>query len=149
MFEDLDINGDGRLSLHEYKLSAMKEPLIVDFLEQFLAEHDLSTQPSPPSRPASIRSFRANSPNRLSQRSSFRLSQVDLLETAHAHAQQGLDTVLAKVDSSSGSATGSRSRSNSSTSGPKIVSPFDAPLGNRHRLSRGISHSSLHAVIQP
>ncbi|RUP48232.1 hypothetical protein BC936DRAFT_144811 [Jimgerdemannia flammicorona] len=72
MFEDLDINGDGRLSLHEYKLSAMKEPLIVDFLEQFLAEHDLSTQPSPPSRPASIRSFRAGSPNRARHRPRWR-----------------------------------------------------------------------------
>ncbi|KAH8553971.1 hypothetical protein BGW37DRAFT_512076 [Umbelopsis sp. PMI_123] len=59
MFEDVDVNGDGKLSLHEYKLSAMKEPLIVDFLEQFLANHHLSQQPRPPSRPAPSRS---NSP---------------------------------------------------------------------------------------
>ncbi|KAJ3242947.1 hypothetical protein HDU78_001017 [Chytriomyces hyalinus] len=36
IFSDLDINGDGSLSLHEYKLMALKEPLIIDFLEQFL-----------------------------------------------------------------------------------------------------------------
>ncbi|KAI8849193.1 hypothetical protein BC829DRAFT_362067 [Chytridium lagenaria] len=36
VFDDLDINGDGSLSLHEYKLMALKEPLIIDFLEQFL-----------------------------------------------------------------------------------------------------------------
>jgi len=151
MFDDLDINGDGRLSLHEYKLSAMKEPLIVDFLEQFLAEHDLSTHPSPPSRPASIRSFRAGSPNRLSQRSSFRLSQVDLLETLHAHAQQGLDTALANAEALNGSPNSPRevrSRSNSSTGSPKAASPLDNPFGNRHRLSR-VSHNSLHALMQP
>ncbi|KAJ3355459.1 hypothetical protein HDU83_003437 [Entophlyctis luteolus] len=36
IFADLDINGDGSLSMAEYKLMALKEPLIVDFLEQFL-----------------------------------------------------------------------------------------------------------------
>lgn len=36
VFLDLDINGDGSLSLTEFKLMALKEPLIVDFLEQFL-----------------------------------------------------------------------------------------------------------------
>ncbi|KNE63979.1 hypothetical protein, variant [Allomyces macrogynus ATCC 38327] len=42
-FEDLDVNGDGQLSLTEYKLQAMKEPLIVDFLQQFLADPDPRT----------------------------------------------------------------------------------------------------------
>ncbi|KAI9349499.1 hypothetical protein DFJ73DRAFT_833850 [Zopfochytrium polystomum] len=36
VYEDLDINGDGSLSLREYKLMALKEPMIMDFLEQFL-----------------------------------------------------------------------------------------------------------------
>ncbi|KAJ1547571.1 hypothetical protein HK405_005499 [Cladochytrium tenue] len=36
VYDDLDINGDGSLSLREYKLMALKEPLIMDFLEQFL-----------------------------------------------------------------------------------------------------------------
>ncbi|KAI9207657.1 uncharacterized protein BJ171DRAFT_278971 [Polychytrium aggregatum] len=36
LFNDLDINNDGSLSLTEFKLMALKEPMIVDFLEQFL-----------------------------------------------------------------------------------------------------------------
>ncbi|KAJ3414244.1 hypothetical protein HDV05_006861 [Chytridiales sp. JEL 0842] len=36
IYDDLDINGDGSLSLQEYKLMALKEPMIIDFLEQFL-----------------------------------------------------------------------------------------------------------------
>ncbi|KAJ3327046.1 hypothetical protein HDU76_012416, partial [Blyttiomyces sp. JEL0837] len=36
IYDDLDINGDGSLSLTEYKLMALKEPMIIDFLEQFL-----------------------------------------------------------------------------------------------------------------
>ncbi|KAI8362903.1 hypothetical protein B0O80DRAFT_371482, partial [Mortierella sp. GBAus27b] len=38
IFDDLDVNNDGKLSLEEYKLNSMKEPLIVDFLSQFLAD---------------------------------------------------------------------------------------------------------------
>ncbi|KAG0261302.1 hypothetical protein BG011_001128 [Mortierella polycephala] len=57
IFDDLDVNNDGRLSLEEYKLNSMKEPLIIDFLSQFLAEQTdsgansmcstLSVPPSP------------------------------------------------------------------------------------------------------
>ncbi|KAJ3044033.1 hypothetical protein HK097_001608, partial [Rhizophlyctis rosea] len=36
IFEDLDINGDGSLSIHEYKLMALKEPMMIDFIDQFL-----------------------------------------------------------------------------------------------------------------
>ncbi|KAI9216101.1 hypothetical protein BC828DRAFT_394235 [Blastocladiella britannica] len=46
IFDDLDVNGDGQLSLTEYKLQAMKEPIIVDFLQQFLAD---PSQPVPSS----------------------------------------------------------------------------------------------------
>ncbi|OZJ04738.1 hypothetical protein BZG36_01803 [Bifiguratus adelaidae] len=121
MFEDLDVDGDGKLDLHEYKLSAMKEPLIVDFLEQFLAEHQLSRQPSPPSRPESrgVSSYASygslvlpsnttaspnpNSPNnspvlnshqRLRSQSSslsLKLSQLDLIEAARSHKNAQLD----------------------------------------------------------
>lgn len=38
LFEDLDVNGDGQLSLDEYKLSALKEPMVINFLEQFLVD---------------------------------------------------------------------------------------------------------------
>ncbi|KAI8916395.1 hypothetical protein EDD86DRAFT_198426 [Gorgonomyces haynaldii] len=36
IFEDLDINGDGSLSVTEFKLMAIKEPMMVDFVEEFL-----------------------------------------------------------------------------------------------------------------
>ncbi|KAF9995951.1 hypothetical protein BGZ65_008440, partial [Modicella reniformis] len=61
IFDDLDVNNDGKLSLEEYKLNSMKEPLIIDFLSQFLADQTdssansicsaLSVPPSP--RPGS------------------------------------------------------------------------------------------------
>ncbi|KAF9435046.1 hypothetical protein BGZ76_006988 [Entomortierella beljakovae] len=57
IFDDLDVDNDGKLSLEEYKLNSMKEPLIVDFLGQFLADQTdssansicsaLSVPPSP------------------------------------------------------------------------------------------------------
>ncbi|KAL3901313.1 MAG: hypothetical protein SGCHY_000692 [Lobulomycetales sp.] len=36
IFDDLDINGDSSLSITEYKLMALKEPIMIDILEQFL-----------------------------------------------------------------------------------------------------------------
>ncbi|KAJ3387061.1 hypothetical protein HDU92_002152 [Lobulomyces angularis] len=36
IFNDLDINGDQSLSISEYKLMALKEPIMIDILEQFL-----------------------------------------------------------------------------------------------------------------
>ncbi|KAF9975842.1 hypothetical protein BGZ73_000337 [Actinomortierella ambigua] len=57
IFDDLDVNGDGKLSLEEYKLNSMKEPMIIDFLGQFLSDQTdsgansicsaLSVPPSP------------------------------------------------------------------------------------------------------
>ncbi|KAI8351206.1 hypothetical protein EDC96DRAFT_518878 [Choanephora cucurbitarum] len=86
LFKDFDVNNDGRLSFDEYKLSAMREPLIVDFLEQFLAEHHLSNYPRAPSRAASIRSHVSGkrSPSS-SSKLSVRLSQAELLEYSHQH----------------------------------------------------------------
>lgn len=79
-------------SFEEYKLSAMKEPLIVDFLEQFLAEHHISNFPRAPSRAASIRSYISNTNNgnrspSSASKLSVRLSQAELLEYSH-HQQQ-------------------------------------------------------------
>ncbi|TPX33521.1 hypothetical protein SmJEL517_g03606 [Synchytrium microbalum] len=42
LFEDLDINGDGSLSMTEFKLMALKEPMITDFVSQFLISKDPS-----------------------------------------------------------------------------------------------------------
>ncbi|KAF9116863.1 hypothetical protein BGX27_009744 [Mortierella sp. AM989] len=46
IFDDLDVDNDGKLSLEEYKLNSMKEPLIVDFLGQFLADQTDSSSNS-------------------------------------------------------------------------------------------------------
>lgn len=73
----------------------MKEPLIVDFLEQFLAEHHISTKPRVSSRAASIGSYISTSNDNRSpsssSRVSVRLSQAELLEYSH-HQQQRLTT---------------------------------------------------------
>ncbi|KAI9254020.1 hypothetical protein BY458DRAFT_521523 [Sporodiniella umbellata] len=45
LFKDFDVDNDERLSFEEYKLSAMKEPLMIDFLEEFLDEHHITTSP--------------------------------------------------------------------------------------------------------
>lgn len=39
IFDDLDVNGDGELDYEEYRLSALKEPMVTDFLDQFLNEN--------------------------------------------------------------------------------------------------------------
>jgi len=38
LFEDLDVDGNEQLELTEFKLGALKEPIIVDFLEIFLKD---------------------------------------------------------------------------------------------------------------
>ncbi|KAI8384381.1 uncharacterized protein BYT42DRAFT_562303 [Radiomyces spectabilis] len=144
MFEDLDVDGDGRLSFEEYKLSAMKEPLVVDFLEQFLAEHNLSSNPPMPSRPASVRSYRSNrslTPNNRSpgspsspsnqSRLSVRLSQAELLE--YSHQQQRLNSVPTSPTTSSHS--------------PKSNPSPPSPIMKQHGLSRPTSMASLDAAL--
>ncbi|KAF7732012.1 hypothetical protein EC973_007117 [Apophysomyces ossiformis] len=148
MFEDLDVDGDGKLSFSEYKLSAMKEPLIIDFLEHFLDEHDLSKQPRPPSRPPSVRSYRSNhslAPNRRipgspsQHRLSLRLSQAELLEYSHQQQQQRLS-----VCSTSASSLHSLKTPN----GGVPSSPgYNHPIQGSHRLSRGTSMASIDAAI--
>ncbi|KAL1915918.1 uncharacterized protein VTP21DRAFT_6306 [Calcarisporiella thermophila] len=41
LFEDVDLNGDGRLTLEEFKLSAMKEPLVIDYLTGRIITYNL------------------------------------------------------------------------------------------------------------
>ncbi|KAJ2958409.1 hypothetical protein NQZ79_g6017 [Umbelopsis isabellina] len=151
MFEDVDVNGDGKLSLHEYKLSAMKEPLIVDFLEQFLANHHLSQQPRPPSRPASIRSIHSvrspGSPS--SQRLSVRLSQAELLDYTHQHQKLNSVNNTPSHSPRSSNAPSSPSRSNSPVTS---ISGTTNNVSNNNkrsseRLSRGVSHGSLDAAL--
>lgn len=128
MFKDFDVDNDGRLSFEEYKLSAMKEPLIVDFLEQFLAEHHISKHPRAPSRAASIQSHisttNGNRSPSSSSRLSVRLSQAELLEYSH-HQQHRLNN-------------------NNSPSSPIITNTImSEPKG----LSRPTSMTSLDAAL--
>nr|KAJ3420979.1 DnaJ sub C member 7 [Polyrhizophydium stewartii] len=44
IFQDLDINGDGSLSVTEFKLMALKEPMMIDFVEQFLRVPEKRTE---------------------------------------------------------------------------------------------------------
>jgi hypothetical protein len=105
----------------------MKEPLIVDFLEQFLAEHHISVHPRAPSRAASIRSHMSTNGNKSpssSSRLSVRLSQAELLEYSH-HQQHRLNN-------------------NSSPSSP-ISSQHEQPPSKG--LSRPTSMTSLDAAL--
>ncbi|KAI8342794.1 hypothetical protein BC941DRAFT_413858 [Chlamydoabsidia padenii] len=130
MFDDLDVDDDGRLTFEEYKLSVMKEPLVVDFLEQFLAEHHISQT----SRTSSVSSSSSSHPQRLSltssntihssPRLSIKVSQAELLEYGQ---QQHSPT------SSPTTSLGSRNNNNSSP--------------RQHRLSRPTSMTSLDAAV--
>ncbi|ORZ22380.1 hypothetical protein BCR42DRAFT_406072 [Absidia repens] len=160
MFDDLDVDGDGRLSFEEYKLSVMKEPLIVDFLEQFLAEHHISQHPGRvSSRPESVSSYRSGksmshlphnnnrssynglipsssntSPIHSSSRLSIRVSQAELLEYGHQNVPNHSPTTPGSPT------TNISSRSNTNGSPPM------APR-SPHHLSRPTSMTSLDAAI--
>ncbi|KAL0146016.1 hypothetical protein V8B55DRAFT_1467316 [Mucor lusitanicus] len=69
MFRDFDVDNDGRLSFEEYKLSAMKEPLIHLFRSYISNTNNGNRSPSSASK------------------LSVRLSQAELLEYSH-HQQQ-------------------------------------------------------------
>ncbi|KAG0174569.1 hypothetical protein DFQ28_005724 [Apophysomyces sp. BC1034] len=154
MFEDLDVDGDGKLSFNEYKLSAMKEPLIIDFLEHFLDEHDLSKQPRPPSRPPSIRSYRSNRsltpirkvPGSPSQhRLSLRLSQAELLEYSHQQQRLSVCSTSASSHHSPKSSTIGVPPSPVRSNSQGIV--YTQRIQSSHRLSRGTSMASIDAAI--
>ncbi|KAI9480587.1 MAG: hypothetical protein EXX96DRAFT_607427 [Benjaminiella poitrasii] len=130
MFEDFDVDCDGKLSFEEYKLSAMKEPLIADFVERFLDLHNLSNNPKP-SRPTSVRSRQSSRSINVAQqqqnRLSYRLSQAELLDYSHQQQQQKLNSLSSSSNSSS----------------PSIKKRPNLP----HRLSRGTSMTSLDAAM--
>ncbi|CAO3592858.1 unnamed protein product [Absidia cylindrospora] len=163
MFDDLDVDGDGRLTFEEYKLSVMKEPLVVDFLEQFLAEHNISQHPRIPSRPASVSSYRSgrsvthphsklslsglppsSSPIHSSSRLSVRVSQAELLDYGHHSLSSHSPTSL----STPGSPTASVNLRNNHSG--TYSNPNGSPsIGPRspHHLSRPTSMTSLDAAV--
>jgi hypothetical protein len=137
----------------------MKEPLIVDFLERFLAEHNISQHPSIPSRPASVSSYRSGrslthphhsklslsglppstSPIHSASRLSVRVSQAELLEYGHhSHSPTSLSTA--------GSPTTSVSLKNNNNNNNYNSSPSIGPR-SPHHLSRPTSMTSLDAAI--
>lgn len=63
----------------------MKEPLVVDFLEEFLSQHNISRKSDVPS-PNSIRSRTSSPPT--SPSSIHRLSQAELLDYSHQQQQK-------------------------------------------------------------
>ncbi|TPX34946.1 hypothetical protein SeMB42_g07251 [Synchytrium endobioticum] len=73
LFEDLDINGDGSLSLTEFKLMALKEPMITDFVSQFLQkspgedDYEYPSVHSESTYTSGSSSGPTSSPNRLKQ----------------------------------------------------------------------------------
>lgn len=151
MFQDFDLDGDGKLSFNEYKLSAIKEPLVADFIEGFLDQHNLSQKPKILSRPASVASEKSlKASNKSQHRLSVKLSQAELLD--YSHQQQVLNLSesttptysprnslylqpLTPVESPDGS--------NSESATP----PMNSPTTKRHRLSRGTSMASLDAAM--
>ncbi|KAI7864512.1 hypothetical protein BDF14DRAFT_1934307 [Spinellus fusiger] len=159
MFEDFDVDGDGKITFEEYKLSTMKEPLAVDFIERFLAEHNLSQQQHQRilSRSGSLNSHKStrstagmghacvpgtSSPplTSVSPRLSIRISQAELLEYSY-HQQQRLN--------SSGPTSPSSSATSGSASYGRSNSPGNptSPRSNSARLSRGTSMTSLDAAL--
>ncbi|KAI8339887.1 hypothetical protein BC941DRAFT_418831 [Chlamydoabsidia padenii] len=153
MFDDLDVDGDGKLTFEEYKLSVMKEPLIVDFLERFLAEHNISQHPRVPSRPASVSSYRSgrslshphhsklsssglppsSSPIHSASRLSVRVSQAELLDYGHHHHSP---------TSGSSPTSSPKYNNHNNNNGSPSIGPRSP-----HHLSRPTSMTSLDAAL--
>ncbi|KAK4518735.1 phosphatidylcholine and lysophosphatidylcholine phospholipase [Mucor velutinosus] len=171
MFEDFDVDCDGKLSFDEYKLSAMKEPLIADFLERFLDQHNLSNNPSPTSRPTSVRSRQSsrslnnntNNANTQQNRLSFRLSQAELLDYSHQQQKLALSdspnmtpssatpsprtSVYLPLTSATTAALTPKSNSPVSSSSTSSNTTTQTRPNLPNRLSRGPSMASLDAAM--
>ncbi|KAI8048924.1 uncharacterized protein B0P05DRAFT_564019 [Gilbertella persicaria] len=142
MFEDFDVDCDGKLSFEEYKLSTIKEPLIADFFERFLVIHNLSSNPSPVSRPVSLRSKQSFwSLNNCSQ-NHFRLSQAELLDYSHQQQQQQIMTSSDDTPHTLGKKPSTHQLISSNSS------QHQQPASSlQQRLSRGPSMVSLDAAL--
>lgn len=138
----------------------MKEPLIVDFLEQFLHEHHLAQYSNIPSRPESVNSYRSSrsltNHNRISHfgfpthssssRLSVRVSQAELLEYG-IHSLQSLSSGHQSSGSSPSSPTSSTIPLKSTThSNASNGSPVLTPRSHHH-LSRPTSMTSLDVAL--
>ncbi|KAI8640847.1 hypothetical protein BD408DRAFT_227554 [Parasitella parasitica] len=161
MFEDFD-------SFDEYKLSAMKEPLIADFVGRFLDQHNLSNKASPVSRPTSVKSRQSSrsvnntsNPPTQQNRLSYRLSQAELLDYSHQQQKKSISdtatsnsttpspraSVCLPLTSTTSPASGLSSKSNSPVSSSSSNTASSARPNLTHRLSRGTSMASLDAAM--
>ncbi|KAI8378716.1 hypothetical protein EDC96DRAFT_492928 [Choanephora cucurbitarum] len=141
MFEDFDVDCDGKLSFEEYKLSTIKEPLIADFFERFLVMHNLSTNPSPISRPISLRSKQSTWSLNNSSQTHFRLSQAELLDYSHQHQQHQLSEDAPSIHSIRKKPSTNLLASATNSPQPSSISSL------QQRLSRGPSMVSLDAAL--
>lgn len=152
----------------------MKEPLVADFIERFLDQHNLSDKPKVPSRPTSVRSRSTSRSPNPQHRLSFRLSQAELLD--YSHQQQILNNSTLNPDSNTATTTPTNqsprnsihspltlvgSRVEGSTTPPPIpatgmntptstAAAVSAMIGRPdlpHRVSRGGTMASLDAAV--
>lgn len=126
----------------------MKEPLIADFLERFLDQHNVSSKSRPLSRTGSIRSSRRSSPvMNPQQRLSLRLTQAELLD--FSHQQQLINNNL--TDSNSPRSLEPVSQTSSHTSPPSSQNSLASSSHGRpslpQRLSQGPGMTSLDAAM--
>ncbi|KAI8077031.1 hypothetical protein BDF21DRAFT_421897 [Thamnidium elegans] len=151
MFKDFDVDGDGRLSFEEYKLSAMKEPLIADFLERFLDQHNITNNKRPLSRASSVRSRKSSPVINPQHRLSLRLTQAELLD--FSHQQQLLNNNLSETSPRSSeylSFTPVSAETGNDTTPPSPQSSASSSNGRSslpHWVSRGPSMASLDAAM--
>jgi hypothetical protein len=107
------------------------EPLIVDFLEQFLVDHQISNYPRAPSRAPSVASHLSGVHNKSpvsSSRLSIRLSQAELLE--YSHQQQKLSA----PSSPTGHSRHSLSRPTSMTSIDVCLTSLESQSEQIHKI---------------
>ncbi|GAA5802394.1 hypothetical protein HPULCUR_007859 [Helicostylum pulchrum] len=136
------------MSFEEYKLSAMKEPLIADFLERFLDQHNITNNTRPLSRTGSIRSRKSSPVINPQHRLSLRLTQAELLD--FSHQQQLLNNNLSETSPRNSeylSFTPVSAEGGTPPSPESLASSSNGRPSLPHRTSRGPSMTSLDAAM--
>lgn len=122
----------------------MKEPVIADYVEHFLDQHNLSDKPKIASpRPTSVCS-RKTSPKNHQRKLSYRLSQTELLD--YGHQLQALNVTDPSPNQSPRNSLYQPLTpvENTSSNNTESLTP---PIAKSHRLSRGASMTSLDAAM--
>lgn len=124
----------------------MKEPLIADFLERFLDQHNITNN----TRAPSVRSRKSSPVINPQHRLSLRLTQAELLD--FSHQQQLLNNNLSETSPRSSEYLSFTPVSDeaSNTTPPSPQSSASSSNGRPslpHRVSRGPSMTSLDAAM--